>query len=250
MPTLHAIEAGSGPGIVLVHGVGVGVETFAVLAADLAADHRVVVIERPGSAGAVVPLVDQADQLAQAITDRLGTDSVVVGVSGGATLALLVGMRHPGIARSMVAHEPLVGPLAPDLHQRFAAVAERADRSDDDALAVVRAVMGPMSWTALDRATQAIIEARAGWVRAEVPLFAEFAPTAEDLAGLRSLPLLVTVGGRSEGERHAAADVLADLAGASVATVPDAGNAVQLDAPASFAATVRTWNQARLGCRC
>lgn len=248
MPTLRAIEAGSGPGIVLLHGVGVGVETFELVAADLATDHRVAVLERPGSAGTPVPLADQADQLAQAITDRFGSDALVVGVSGGATLALLVGMRHPGIARSMVAHEPLVGPLAPDLHRRFTAIAERADRSDDDALAVVRAVMGPMSWTGLEPSTRALIEARAAWVRAEVPLFARFAPTAAELASLRSCPLLVTVGGRSEGERHVATDVIARLTGASVATIPGAGNAVQLDAPVGFAATVRTWNQARLGC--
>jgi hypothetical protein len=62
--------------------------------------------------------------------------------------------------------------------------------------------------------------------------------------------VLTTVGGDSGPERRAAAEVLVALAGASLASIPGAANAVQLDAPAAFAATIRAWQPAVTGRGC
>ena len=64
-PGLPAIEQfGTGPAVVLLHGVGVGPDTFAALAdAVVAGGHQAVVVHRPGyglaSAPAAVALADQ-----------------------------------------------------------------------------------------------------------------------------------------------------------------------------------------------
>lgn len=247
MTALVHRDRGQGPAVVLLHGVGVGPESFAPLAELLEDTHRVIILDRPGGEGGVGPLDQQADKIASAIDAIDATGALLVGVSGGATLGLLLAGRHPQVVTAAVLHEPLVGSLAPALHARFARSAALAATSDDAAMEVVRAVMGAATWEALDPAAQAASIAQAPRWRAEIARFAAFDPGARTLAALAGTPLLVTVGGRSDPDRTEAADVVRRLAGASVAVVPDAGNAVQLDAPEAFARTIATWQTALVG---
>lgn len=247
MPILSATELGHGPDIVLLHGVGLGPETFADLARLLAIDHRVLVVERPGGDGWAVPLDDQAAAVAETMASRRCVGATVVGVSGGATLALALGIRHADIVGSLVLHEPLIGPLAPTLHELFAGAARQAQRGDAEALEVIRRLLGTSTWESLDGPARARLEAGASRARAEIPIFAGFAPTATALSNLRGRPVLVTVGAASGPERHTAAQVLAALAGATVAVVPYAGNAAHLDAPKAFAGVIREWLPATVG---
>lgn len=252
MPATVHLDRGMGPGVVLLHGVGAGPATFATVADDLALDHHVRVVERPvggGGEGGARSLDEQADQVVALLTQQRATGGALVGVSGGATLALALAIRHPGVAERLVVHEPLLGHHAPVLHQRFTEAAARAASGDDATLAVVEGVMGSATWAGLDPAARD--DARAGvsrW-RAEIPQFASFDPTQDELRALVGLPILCTVGADSGPERHAAAGVLARLAGAEVAVVPGAGNAVQLDAPHAFAQLVRTWLALPVGAR-
>lgn len=246
MSALLVADLGQGPGIVLLHGVGAGPDTFAPLAELLAVDHRVLVLERPGGAHRPVSLEGQAEAVAEAMAAHGAGDALVVGVSGGATLALALAIRHREVG--VVVHEPLVGRRATALHQRFAAAARQAERSDAAALEVVRAVLGEATWQRLAPAARARIEADAARARAEIPVFAAFDPSPADLASLGTRPLLTTVGARSGPERRAAAAVLAEAAGATVAEVDGAGNAVHLDAPDAFASLVRAWRRSRVGC--
>ena len=112
-------DRGRGPVIVLLHGVGVGPESFASVAELLEDRHPVVALERPaGPGGAALDLPDQADLLARSLDD-LGAPVRLVGVSGGATLGLCLALRHPDAVEALLLHEPLVGPLAPALDRRF-----------------------------------------------------------------------------------------------------------------------------------
>jgi pimeloyl-ACP methyl ester carboxylesterase len=242
-----ATPLGDGPDIVLLHGVGVGPESFADLADLLSADHRVLVCERLGGAEGAVSLEAQADEVAEAIVTMHAAGACIVGVSGGATVALVLAFRHPGLVGSLVVHEPLVGPHAPELHERFTAAARRAAEGDEGALEVVRAVLGEPTWEALGPDGQVAVAAGAGRARHEVPVFAAFAPSAADLAGLSRFPVLTTVGDQSHPDRRAAAQVLAALAHAEVAVVPGSGNAAQLDAPEAFASLIRRWHSVPLG---
>lgn len=246
MSPLPHIQLGDGPDLVLLHGVGLGPATFARLADLLAVDHRVLVIDRD-AATAGRPLEDQVVDLAETIADAGCDAPQVVGVSGGATLGLLLAIRHPGVVGSLVLHEPLVGRRAEELFGRFEGSAATAAQSDAGALEVVRSVMGERTWSALDELSRARVAAGAARARADVPVFAGFAPSDGELRGLRPVPLLTTVGETSGPERHAAAAVLVDLCGAISVTIPDAGNAVQLDAPDRFADVVRTWTPASAG---
>lgn len=247
MPVLSATDLGHGSEIVLLHGVGLGPETFAELARLLAVDHRVLIIERPGGDGWAVPIDEQAAAVAETMASLRCSGATVVGVSGGATLALALSIRHGGVVGNLVLHEPLIGPLAPALDDRFAAAARQAQRGDAEALLVVQHVVGETTWERLDPSVRARAVEGAPRARAEIPVFAAFAPTTSELRVLRQRRVLVTVGGDSAPERHVAAEILAVMAGASVSVVPDAGNAAHVDAPEAFAALIRGWQPAVLG---
>lgn len=235
------LDLGTGPAIVLLHGVGTGPGTFHRMARDLAVDHRVVVVERPWDPERPPSLPDQAAAVA-ATVEALDLDGcVVAGVSGGATLALTLAIHHPERLGGLVLHEPLVGAHVPALQERFAAAARRAATGDEATVAVVRGVMGERTWLRSSEQLRASIADTAARSRAEIAVFAGFDPAAEDLVGLRPLPVLTTVGARSDDDRRAAAARLAELAGAAVATVIRCGNAAQLDAPEVFAGLVRRW---------
>lgn len=238
------LDLGNGPLVVLLHGVGLGPASFRSLAEHLAAAHRVVVVERP--AGGSVEA--QADAVAHLVRS-VGPPAALVGVSGGATVALALAVRQGDVCRSYVLHEPLVGALAPRLHRRFQAAAARAATGPEAALEVVRSVMGEATWADLSPTDRAdAIDDGDRWSR-EVPAFAAFDPAPRDLCGLTGRPVLVTVGDRSGPDRREAAAVLGDLAGAEVAVVPGAGNAPHLDAPAAFAELVGAWLPAPVGGR-
>lgn len=240
MPASVHLDQGSGPVVVLLHGVGAGPEAFDRLVAELGDDHRCVVVARPGGGGGAVPLIDQADAVAATVAAVGATGGLLVGISGGATLGLLLAQRHPQLAGRHLLHEPLVGPLAPALHARFVEAADRASRSLDDAMAVVRSVMGPDAWEALGPDGQHRSIAQAARWQAEVAAFAAFAPAITDLASLTALAVTVSVGERSGPERREAAEVLVRHAAVQLATVPGTGNAPHLDAPEALAALVRS----------
>ncbi|HRW38016.1 MAG: alpha/beta hydrolase [Acidimicrobiales bacterium] len=240
-------DRGQGPGVVLLHGVGVGPGSFAPLAEALCDRHRVVVLERPGAPGEAADLAAHADRIAEVVAARLGVGARLVGVSGGATLGLVLAERHPDLFGSYVLHEPLLGRLAPALHHRFQLAAASAADGPDPAMEVVAAVMGPDTWRALGSEGRADAHRHAQRWREEIAMFATFDPTPDSLLRLGRRPVLTTVGGRSAPERVVVADVLAELAGAEVRTVAGAGNAVQLDAPRAFATIVADWSPEPVG---
>lgn len=237
------LDRGRGPVVVLVHGVGVGPGSFARLAELLEDRHRVVAVERPaGDGGEALPVVDQADRLAEVLVDLGVGDGLLVGVSGGATVGLALAIRHPGVAGALVLHEPLLGRHAAGLHAQFDEAAALAATGIEGAMTVVRTVMGEPTWDALGPDGRAAAWSQAARWQAEIPMFAAFDPTAAELGSLWAQPLLVTVGARSTVERRLAAGVLQNLAGVDVIEVPAAGNAAHLDAPEAFASVLEAWH--------
>jgi pimeloyl-ACP methyl ester carboxylesterase len=242
------MDRGQGTVVVLVHGVGVGPESFAHVAELLTDRHRVVVVERPvGRDGSALPLTQQAALLAATISEVAATGARFVGVSGGATVGLCLAIHHPQVVDGLVLHEPLVGALAPELNQRFRLAAAQAAVGEPEAMDVVRAVMGDATWEALGPDGQRASEALVARWRGEIAAFAAFDPSIAELAGFATVPLLVTVGSRSGPERWAAAEVLRRWCSADLVEVPGAGNAVQLDAPQAFAELISTWQTVSTG---
>ncbi|GAA4014237.1 alpha/beta fold hydrolase [Sphingomonas swuensis] len=116
---LHVTEQGHGRPLLLIHGLGAQLRSFAQEMVDeLAKDHRVIRVDRPGSGySPVLPggsqhLTDQADAIAALIDTMELEKPLLVGHSLGGALSLHVAMRHPdkvgGLALIAPATQPVV----------------------------------------------------------------------------------------------------------------------------------------------
>lgn len=238
---LHVDAAGSGRPVVVLHGVGFGPWSVAPVAGALSPVARTLVVHRAGYGGShAVAVANSMDELVDDLLrtmNRCDVDrAVVAGFAGGATVALAAAIRCPERFLGLVLHEPALGPRASGVHGLLQGLADRVrPLAPTDALAaVVAAMLGPDARPQLP--DQALTDAHA--IPLEVPVFARFAPTGDDLDALRSLSLITTVGSDSPPARREAADVLARGAGARVVVVPNSAHLVQVDAPQAFAAEV------------
>ena len=116
---IHYVDRGprDGPAVLLIHGLGGQIRNFArPLVEDLERDHRVVLVDRPGSGwsvrapGAPASLWQQADTMAKFIR-ALGIERpAIVGHSLGGALALTIAAEHPDVVRRLA----LICPLTQD----------------------------------------------------------------------------------------------------------------------------------------
>ncbi|MGD0186694.1 MAG: alpha/beta fold hydrolase [Roseiarcus sp.] len=114
---LHVVERGQGPALLLVHGLAGQLGNFTYGVVDkLAAQFRVVAVDRPGSGysvrapGASAALSAQADALAALIEALELGRPVVVGHSLGGALALALAQRRPERVAGLALVAPLTHP--------------------------------------------------------------------------------------------------------------------------------------------
>ena len=105
----------SGPGMLLVHGIGVSGRYFAPLIHELSRSHRVVTPDLPGFGRSSRPrpaltITEQAMALETALGLPGRTDLVLVGHSMGSQVVTELAVRNPGLVRGLV----LIGPVAQD----------------------------------------------------------------------------------------------------------------------------------------
>src|SRR5689334_8517196 len=98
---LRVFEAGSGPTIALLHGLGGAASNWALVAPALARRSRVVVPDLPGHGGssALPAPVETLDPYADRVAALLAEPAVVVGHSLGAVVALRLAARRPELVR-------------------------------------------------------------------------------------------------------------------------------------------------------
>lgn len=238
--------------VVLLHGVGLDPHLFDPLMSEFTrqALPSAVALLRPAYRdGVIAP--DSVEEQAESLLAEIASLGrvAVVGLSGGATLAVAMAVTGHRCLAGVIAHEPLVGPLAPSL---FGGVVEAADRlaSDDSAGAAERFVcslVGPAAWDALPASAREFVAEHAGATRGEVPQFVAFTPTTAELAKIR-VPLLVTTGADSARPRHEAAAILQGISGCGVAVIENAGHLAPWEQPARYASvvgsTLSTWGRA------
>lgn len=114
---LHYRDLGSGPAMVMIHGLSGQIRNFSALAEDLARDHRVILVDRPGSGYSVFKgngdrgLAGQAQLILQLI-DALGLERpLLVGHSLGGAVALAAAIRHSGKLGGLALLAPLTQPM-------------------------------------------------------------------------------------------------------------------------------------------
>ena len=105
---LHYLDRGTGPAVVLVHGLGGNLRNFYGLVDKLAASCRVVAVDRPGSGYSIMVSGEHPTLRAQAtiiarLIQRLGLDRpLLVGHSLGGALSLALALDHPDSVRALV----------------------------------------------------------------------------------------------------------------------------------------------------
>jgi pimeloyl-ACP methyl ester carboxylesterase len=117
-------EAGpaTGPGVLLVHGIGVSGRYFAPLVHALSGTHHVTVPDLPGFGSSSRPrpalsIIEQAIALETALHLKDRTGLVVLGHSMGSQVATELAARNPGLARGLILIGPVTEPPAHPVRQ-------------------------------------------------------------------------------------------------------------------------------------
>lgn len=125
---LHALVAGEGPPVVLLHGASANAREFTRLSAALAPNFRVIALDRPGYGhSSRTPkahrLGAQAATIAQAIEALQAGPAVIAAHSLGAAAALRLALDHPGLVRGLALFAPASHPYPGEnaWHTRLAA---------------------------------------------------------------------------------------------------------------------------------
>jgi pimeloyl-ACP methyl ester carboxylesterase len=111
---IHYLDKGSGPAIVILHGLGgqMGNFTYALLE-RLTGEFRVILMDRPGSGystrapGATGRLTEQAAIVAEFIRKLALERPLLVGHSLGGAIALGVALDHPEVVKGLALIAPL-----------------------------------------------------------------------------------------------------------------------------------------------
>jgi pimeloyl-ACP methyl ester carboxylesterase len=126
-------EAGDGPAVLALHGVGGGAYFFRGLAERLDLRYRVIATDlpsglRPDGSAEPATMAAWADGVSELLASRVSEPAVVVGHSLGTILALEIWRRRPDLVRALVfvGGLPAVRDLMRDrLSDRIVAIAER-----------------------------------------------------------------------------------------------------------------------------
>jgi pimeloyl-ACP methyl ester carboxylesterase len=112
--TLHVVDSGSGPPIVMIHGLGGQLRNFGrPMVDDLARDYRVIRVDRPGSGysprapGTSARLRVQAETIAELIRMLKLDRPLIVGHSLGGALALALALNHSDVVGGLALIAPL-----------------------------------------------------------------------------------------------------------------------------------------------
>lgn len=114
---LHYLDEGTGPALVLIHGLAGQMRNFTYALLDLLKkDFRVIIVERPGSGYSTRPPEASASINAQAETiarfiEKLGLEQpIIVGHSLGGAISLAIALNHPERVGGLALLAPLTHP--------------------------------------------------------------------------------------------------------------------------------------------
>jgi pimeloyl-ACP methyl ester carboxylesterase len=258
VPLRHAVvdgrrvayrEAGTGPALLLLHGVGSGSASWTPQLASLASARRVIAWDAPGYgesdplSGAAPPAADYA-QAAQGLADALRLDRFeLLGHSLGAIMAAALCRRQPTRVLRLVLSDPAAGYGTLPPAERAARIAPRlADMEalGPEGLAAKRArnLLSPAASPDAVEHVRAVMSrlrpagyAQACRLLAQADIFA-------DAVEIR-VPTLVLCGSADTITPEAGCrEIAASIAGARYETLPGVGHASNIENPAQFDAAL------------
>jgi pimeloyl-ACP methyl ester carboxylesterase len=242
---------GQGEPVLLVHGGMSDSREWGPQVEDLSRGYDVIAVDVLGCGGSADPpeefgLADHAHVLA-GILDTLGISSAhVIGQSLGSVLALALYREHPHTVRSLIlagAYAGWAGSLPPEeVESRTRMVLETLERPVDEwGPPFLATVYGAEAPAELMDASMAILRD----VRPEASRRLVLAVASADLREMLptiTVPVLLIYG---QGDQRAPAAVAAQLhagiPGSRLVVVPDAGHAVNAEAPEEFDAAARAF---------
>ncbi|MFM7224131.1 MAG: alpha/beta fold hydrolase [Actinomycetota bacterium] len=262
---LEAVVAGSGPGLLLVHGFGGAKEDFADHVATLASDHTVVTFDLRGHGAS-----DQPDDPAAYSLERLADDILgvadhlgfatfrLLGHSMGGMVARKVALAAPDRVDALVMMDSTPGPV-PGFDPGLLEFA--ADVALNDGKAALKELLDfaqPLTTPAYER----LVDERSGfqeyvdakWENLSAVMWGALARAiarqSDDLPALAAsltAPLLVLVGEQDGPFVEASHAMREAIPGTTLVVIPGAGHSPQfenpgawIDALAGFLATVPT----------
>jgi 3-oxoadipate enol-lactonase len=142
----YAVDYGTGPAVLMLHGIGGSSDSFAPQIAGLGDTLRVIAWDAPGYARSEDPvreldLDDYADTAAELIREKCAdTGAHVLGMSWGGVIATRLALRHPELVRSLVLGASTVGSGAdPDSAAAMRSRTSDLERSGPQDFAIRRA---------------------------------------------------------------------------------------------------------------
>lgn len=243
MTKLHVLQAGRGPRLLLLHGIGASATTWDKQMARLGTDFTCLAPDLPGYGDSPPPAGAGLAPILDAVADVLDEEPAhVLGVSFGALLALALAHYHPRLVRSLTLADATLGRACLADREREKWLQGRLDLSQNlQAISMQRAAE-----IAAPGASIQVVEEIARHMRRARP--EGYMAVARSIAAtdarpwLASIeaPALVLCGEDDQVTGAAVSQTLADsLSCASLHTIPNAGHAPHIEQPDEFARVVR-----------
>jgi len=246
---IHYERRGSGPLLLLLHGIGSNSGSFRHQLADLSDKWTVVAWDAPGYGRSDDPmqpftLSDLADHVVRLLDELEVERAHVLGVSMGGVVAQLVFHRHPRRVHSLILVDTNPGGGGLPEPERSARIQGRLDaleRLGPRGMAEARAphLLRPDAPAELlAEVTEIMAEVRPAGYRAAAVALGQTDLTA--LLGGIDVPTLVIHGAQDTVVPPETGDMLAaSIPGARFVLIPDAGHVSNQEQPAAFNAAVR-----------
>jgi 3-oxoadipate enol-lactonase len=247
--TLGYREAGSGPALVFIHGMGGNSRNWETQYAQFSDRYRVVGWDAPGYGGSDdwppgTPTVADYTRAMAAFLDALGIEAAhMVGHSFGGTLMPAFQKAYPARVLSMVPAQPVIGsgPLGAERQAEIVAAREKmlAEMSVED---YARDHAPKSVASTADAATVAKGIEVTSWTRPKGYLAQWRAMARADIFSEigENLPPTTVIAG--QGDKTASQDIVrriaAALEGAELVELPDVGHMIYLEHPERFNAAL------------